>query len=242
MRALVLSCLLLAGCSTDTYGLGADLEASVTDDTAADDSSVSGDDTSPLFDADEDSSIGDSGTTDTASSDAGGAEATVDAASEVAVDGEPEVLVDVGPEIAVDAEPEVLVDAGPEITPIDTGAPDTGTVTPFLPDPGKVVCADGSGGTKLCGAGQTCCGDGGTYTCKSTCGLLDKKYRCDEKADCGGQVCCAVVVFGSYEGSDCRDSWLCGTTLCQKDADCGTGKKCEPFKPSGAPYTMGRCP
>jgi hypothetical protein len=242
MRSAVFSLVLLVGCSVDTYGLGVDeVEVGGELDSSATDSSI-GDDTKPLFDADDDSTTIDSGT------DSGMGDTAKDSGA-IAIDSA--LVVD----SALDAPPDVEIDSGvdtgsdsgadSEMDTFEAGPTDTGTVSPFIPSAGAVTCTDGMGGTKLCAAGQVCCGTSGGYSCKSSCSDFDKDYRCDETADCsGGQICCVKVsIIGTPEGSDCRESWLCiGPRLCQTDAECGAGKMCVPYKPSGAPYTMGRCP
>lgn len=248
MRWLVVASFALAGCSADTYGLLAD---DVVDDTGIDGSSddtSAGDDTKPLF-----------GEEDTAAapSDSGPAKvdsgpAKVDSGS-IAVDSS---VLDSGTTDSVDTsvldtdtDSGVSIDSGmvadsiePD-APAETAVPDTAPGTPFTSAPNKVVCADGAGGTKLCGAGQTCCGTSSGYACSSSCSSFSKDYHCDERADCAStEVCCVKLnILLAYDGSACTPKDLCFTTvLCQTDAECGSGK-CNAFKPSGATYTMGRC-
>lgn len=246
MRFAVICLVFSVGCTADTFGLGVDdIDVGVGDDSAVDDSST-GDDTKPLFDADDDSTLTADGAVDTGVA-ADTASGTLDTA--VIVDSAVDVPVEVAVDIGVDSGKETGVDSGTD-TAVDSGtmleaATDTGVVSPFLPSAGAVVCTDGMGGTKLCAAGQVCCGTSDGYSCKSSCSALDKDYRCDETADCaGGQICCTKVLGSTPEGSECRDNWIpCfGPRLCQTDAECGAGKTCAPYKPAGAPYTMGRCP
>ncbi len=241
MRWEVLTCFLLIGCSADTYGLGDDVVPGI-DATASDTSA--GDDTEPLFETDDDTGVTTDAAPDTAPDTAMSVvesgvalDSTADAAPEAMPDVEVETSVDSGVDSGVDA----AEASAPDTAPVDTGV----VASTFMPSKGAVVCADGSGGTKLCAAGQICCGTSSGYSCKSSCSAFDKDYACDETADCSGsQICCTKVsLTGSPEGSDCRESWLCfGPRLCQTDAECGSGKTCAPYKPSGAPYTMGRCP
>lgn len=222
----------LAGCSTDASGLGGD----VVGDAHMEDSTFGGDETRPLFDADDDtgSIVVDSGDSidtlvvvDTSVPDT--------ATPDTELDTTPPIDTDV-PETAVDS----AVDDGDAAYPIDVMESDGGLAT----SPGRVVCSEG-GVDKLCASGEVCCNSGG-WKCAGSCGTLGLGgYKCDEKADCmGGQVCCADITpfIGTWNGSYCALAGTCWTAeLCMKNADCSGGKVCSPIKPSGVPYTMGYC-
>ena len=287
MRLLVVASIVLAGCSADTFGLledEVDLDGGA-DSSTAEDTSV-GDDTKPLFDADDEAAptdtgsiVADSGTTstdslvvDTAVADVGLDSSVVDSGID---SGTPDLGIDsavvdsavvdsaVVDSAVVDSAvvDSLVVDSGAldsgatDSGPVDSGTvadsatavdsmPDT-TTSSLMPATGKVVCTDGSGGTKLCASGQACCGTSGGFACTTTCSAFDKDYYCDERADCaGGEVCCIKrnILTGSDEGSACiRSDWCLSPPLCQTNAECGAGKTCLPYKPTGAPYSTGRC-
>jgi len=106
--------------------------------------------------------------------------------------------------------------------------------------------ADSSAGVK-CGT-QTCIGlvccvtNGGVdqYTCqKDGCnGNTTYVLRCDDKSDCQGAsgTCC---FSSSTNTASCGPSIGC-SSLCNGDAQCATGMKCNPFD-AGVGLSLSRC-
>lgn len=227
---VLVAALSAAGCSTDASGLGGDFALV---DAHTEDSTFGGDETRPLFDADEDGApVDDTGTITVDSTD------TAD--TSVPVDTElPDTAMPVDTDVT-ETMTDSAVDDGDVSYPIDVMESDGGLTVA----PGRVVCSEG-GVEKLCASGEVCCNSGG-YKCASSCGTFGLGgYKCDEKADCpGGQVCCADITpfIGTWNGSYCALAGTCWTAeLCMKNSDCSGSKVCTPIKPSGVPYTLGYC-
>ncbi len=232
-RFVLVFAALTIGCSTDASGLGGDfvdLDAQLTDSTV-------GSETNQLF-PDEDGSIDDTSSP--------ALDTEVPDTFVPALDTEvPDTFV---PDTFV---PDTFV---PDTFVPDTFVPDTATVDTapetlvidappsdgaLTPSPGRVDCTG-----KVCASGEVCCSSSGTFNCTTTCGtIVPQGYRCDEKADCPGEVCCADVTWGGdWYGSRCINPMYCySAQLCSSTADCSGGKVCTPTKPSGAPTTMGYC-
>ncbi len=239
MRGVVLLALatVVVGCSTDASGLGGDII--VADSAGGEDSTFGGDETRPLFDADDDTGmIVDTGTPDT----------TVVVDTEIPDTAVPDTEL---PDTTIDVEDAIdtadtlvadsAVDDGDVSYPIDVATVDGGLIS----SPGQVVCNEG-GIDKLCASGDVCCKTSSGYSCAGSCGTFGLGgYKCDEKSDCpGGQVCCADITpfIGTWNGSYCALTGTCFTAeLCMKNADCSGSKVCTPIKPSGVPYTLGYC-
>jgi hypothetical protein len=233
-RFVLVFAALVVGCSTDSSGLGGDL---VDLDAQVADSTTMTDETSQLFPGD------DGGTEDTSipATDSEPADTFVPPIdSELPDTFVPDTFV---PDTFVPDTfvpdtfvPDTFVaDTAPETFAIDAPASDGA----LSPSPGLVDCTG-----KTCASGEVCCASGSTFVCTTMCGtIVPAGYRCDEKADCPGQVCCADVSWGGdWYGSHCVGAGYCWTAqLCSSSADCSGGKICTPTKPTGAPTTMGYC-
>ncbi len=242
----VLAASIVTGCGGTTFGgLGDDDTGSIVDLDTGSGSDTEGADTEPIDDTGSafDGTIADS--TDA------GPDAAVDAVDAVdvldtAVDGDvatdtrdAAVDADTGIDSAVDtldsspidAGSDVGSDAGSDTTSADTGGPTWTNVT------GKVACEGGQ-------CDKTCCGHdffGWGWTCTDTC-IAGRTYDCDEKSDCGGKVCCTSKnVFGTIDGSGCKDSCGGDLQLCATTAECSGGKTCKAFAPPDLKVTIGAC-
>lgn len=121
-------------------------------------------------------------------------------------------------------------------------------------NPGQVYCDVGGVKNVLCPAGQTCCGKQpafGSFSWACASGSCDapafgasRTYRCNEKADCGGFVCCVDRgLFGAMNGTKCHtDTSPCGDeTACMSDADCPSGLKCKEATVEDGDFAIGMC-
>lgn len=145
----------------------------------------------------------------------------------------------------IDSEPAAVSDAAEAV---ETG-------TPILAsNPGQVYCDVGGVKNVLCPAGQTCCGKQppfGSFSWSCSSGSCDapalglsRTYRCNEKADCGGFVCCVDRgLFGAMNGTKCHgDTSPCGDeTACMSDADCPSGLKCAEATVEDGDFAIGMC-
>jgi hypothetical protein len=105
-------------------------------------------------------------------------------------------------------------------------------VTCMYIDPG-IAC----GSTYCDPSNMVCCGpETGTPTCASSAAgaCTDLPTPCDDKADCGGQNCCANENGGhnQVQSIGCQAAACSDATLCDHNAPgnpCGAGKSCKPY-------------
>ena len=82
----------------------------------------------------------------------------------------------------------------------------------------------------VCSAPSHCCfgGEEDAGACRTTdCGEDTGSYACDDPADCSGQACCAISVFGIVLGTGCLSACTGGVVVCATDGDCPSGQTCE---------------
>jgi hypothetical protein len=225
MRSLLLGSVFLLGCAADTYGLADDTEldtGSVLEDSTATsgDSSI-GDDTKPLFDADEDA------TADTGSVavDSGTKMDSAPIDSSIVVDTGVDTGIDTGIDTGV-----VSTDSGIDTELVDTGTPDTGTADTGTADTGMADTGTADTGTADTGTGDTgsAADTGTTDTGEPVLMSSANRVACTDGAGgtllCPtGQICCGVS--GAYACKTSCASWD-KDYRCDEKADCGSGEVC----------------
>lgn len=229
----------LGGCTTTYPGLGDDLDAELEDTSSSEDAFTNDD---VIFPTEDTATKTDSGLAK--------ADASVDASmvDSKTVDGVDSSATDSG--VASDSG---LVDGEPvDSGPVDSGPVDAGP--PILSsNPGQVYCDVSGSKNVLCPAGQICCGKQplfGSFSWSCSTGACDapfagdsRTYKCNEKADCGGFLCCVDRNFwGTMVGTKCHsDTSPCGDeTACMSDADCPSGK-CKEATITDGDFSIGMC-
>ena len=95
----------------------------------------------------------------------------------------------------------------------------------------------------VCSAPSQCCfgGEGEAGACRTTdCGEDTGSYACDDPADCSGQACCAIAVFGIVLGTGCLSACNGSALVCVGDGDCPSGQTCA-LAGSTSPPTLRTC-
>jgi hypothetical protein len=145
-------------------------------------------------------------------------------------------------------------DGGDEAGDASDADADGGAQPVLSSNPDQVYCESSGSSNALCPAGQHCCGRQpplGSWSWSCVSGSCDapfagsaRLYSCNEKADCGGFLCCIDRgLFGDMNGSHCHsDASPCGDeAACMSDADCPSGQKCNAATAQDAKFTIGLC-
>ncbi len=237
-----LLCVALVGCGGATFaGLGDDLgDGAPAEETSAEESGAPGDDAT--FATDDGATPGDASDASALGDGIGDASASKDASGEVSSGSD------------ALAKGEVDADADADADAADTGATVDAPPPLLSSNPAQVYCDVGGVKNVLCPAGQQCCGKqpfAGDFSWSCTGGSCNaptagssRSYLCNEKADCGGFLCCVNRgTFGDMNGTHCHtDNSPCGDeTACMTDADCPGMQKCAANTIQDGDFTIGMC-